>query len=231
MTSSFGSQDKVSAGTNVTRGTRGRDDDGAVDKGKGLITEESTRSSLHVGDARAGREDGDSATMEDGGDGDRKRKKLLSEAEAGSKGVKGGKRKSSKERNTPAATETALGLGESAVDDATQSLLTVPPQATRPPSPDGEKPPTIRASVAVADVDGSLRTDDSFVFVRPHPYQRCDDDGRPRTFVYKNRLFEVPLLPLHELDEDRQDPDKGLSKGTGWQVVKSKVVGQKVPAG
>jgi hypothetical protein len=98
------------------------------------------------------------------------------------------------------------------------------------PQPDEDKLPTIRA--AIADADGSPKLDDScFVLVRPHPYHRFDeeDDGNIRTFVYKGKAFEVPLLPLHELDEDRKKSKEVInaSKGAGWQVVKSKVVGHK----
>merc|ERR1711879_106537 len=113
----------------------------------------------------------------------------------------GRKRRASKERNSvPAASPSTQPLLSDALasDDPAQSLLSTPAKAraglegadaleglprAREPSPEGDELPTIRASVAVPDVDGSLKTDDSYVYLRPHPYQRCDDDGRPRTFV------------------------------------------------
>jgi hypothetical protein len=211
IASSFGSLEK--------EGTNGKPAGGSIAtevKGFATRSEESTRSSLHVADAKAAREASEpfaGQITEDSKDGG------PANSRKGSKGR--AKRKPSKERN---AESGSLASGNP--DDGPESLLSVPERSRgRAPSPDGDKPPTIRASVAVADVDGSLRMDDSFVLVRPHPYQQCDDDGRSRTFVYKGKLIEVPLLPLYELDEDWKESDK-VSKGTGWGIVKSKVVGQ-----
>lgn len=119
-----------------------------------------------------------------------------------------------------------------AIDPITAaSLLAVPPQrgeregtdlSGRAPSPVGSKPPSIRAAVApeMSEI-ATARGENGFVMVRPHPYQIVDDDedDKVRSFVWKNILFEVPLIPLYELDEDKKGPP--LAKDASWAVVKT----------
>lgn len=178
----------------------------------------------------------------------RKNSKQLSDRGSDGEG-KGGKKQKGKEDNK--LTEPLLQSDGQAAGGLMQSLLTVPaalgtpatigspklPQRegseALPAGCDSSRPASIRAPTALADVDsfGSARTDDSsFVLFRPHPYQKCDDDDvGVRTFVYRGRLLEVPLLPLAVLDEDRKGESDQASKGKGWQMVKSKVVGQMPP--
>mmetsp|Transcript_135041 Transcript_135041/g.248445 ORF Transcript_135041/g.248445 Transcript_135041/m.248445 type:complete len:466 (+) Transcript_135041:15-1412(+) len=98
---------------------------------------------------------------------------------------------------------------------------------------DSTEMPVVKAPVAVPDTDGIPKIDaNDFVMVRPHPYKRCDADEvdereRLRSFVFKGRLFEVPLLPLYKLDEDEKQSDRGANKGAAWTMAKSKVLGQK----
>jgi hypothetical protein len=79
----------------------------------------------------------------------------------------------------------------------------------------------------IAPVDESAQ-----VFLRMLPYQRMPydwaDDRLPRSFIHKGRLFEVPPLPLYELDPDVPKPPNN-KQHKGWQKVKSKVMGGGLP--
>lgn len=226
--------------------------DALGDKGRmNGVAEASTRSSLHQADGAA-RAAGLSMSPvpSDGKDIDQKpsrKSSKLSVSEGGSdaalklpKGVRKGRR-ASKDKLRPDGTESMNSLESfqpSAASDPLREATTITensgpassPSDAMPPDASAEMP-VMQAPLAVADTDGIPKVDTNrFVNVRPHPYKRCDPDEvdereRPRSFVFKGRLFEVPLLPLYELDEDRKDVERA-AKGTGWNVAKSKVLGQ-----
>lgn len=79
-------------------------------------------------------------------------------------------------------------------------------------------PSTVASS---RDISVELACGTSFIIWKPLPYDSTRDQGQ-RTFHYKGRVVEIPLLPLHELSKDDNSTQR-CRTGIGWQVLRSKV--------
>jgi len=97
----------------------------------------------------------------------------------------------------------------------------------------------VKASLALAEEndDGYPCVDTSmFVNFIPLPYapvlaDGADDDcERPRSFVFKGQLIDIPLLPINRREQGAAarfiSISHTASKGKGWAVVKSKMDGR-----
>lgn len=101
------------------------------------------------------------------------------------------------------------------------------------------EPKLVRAPVVESGSHGEPWIHESdFVMLRPLPYEPIPgdlgDNNRPRTFVYKGALIQVPLLALPDGENGStgtgsvkpgKKDDQQPRQNKGWKVVKSKVVG------
>lgn len=106
------------------------------------------------------------------------------------------------------------------------------------------EPKLVRAPVVESGSHGEPWIHESdFVMLRPLPYEPIPgdlgDNNRPRTFVYKGALIQVPLLALPDGEnggtgtgsvKPGKKEDQQLRQNKGWKVVKSKVVGGAIKA-
>mmetsp|Transcript_37683 Transcript_37683/g.87128 ORF Transcript_37683/g.87128 Transcript_37683/m.87128 type:complete len:373 (-) Transcript_37683:16-1134(-) len=99
---------------------------------------------------------------------------------------------------------------------------------------DPSQPRVVSAPLAIVDATGNSKpSEDDFVLMRPLPYDPVPWDGenhRQRSFLYKDSIFVVPMLPLHSPREGASKSgskakNEDVRQGKGWKVVKSKVVG------
>eukprot|EP00930_Biecheleria_cincta_P002539 TRINITY_DN103549_c0_g1_i1.p1 TRINITY_DN103549_c0_g1~~TRINITY_DN103549_c0_g1_i1.p1 ORF type:complete len:309 (-),score=44.56 TRINITY_DN103549_c0_g1_i1:107-1033(-) len=105
------------------------------------------------------------------------------------------------------------------------------------------EPKLVRAPIVESGSQGEPWIHESdFVMLRPLPYEPIPwdlgDNNRPRTFVYKGALIQIPLLALPDGENGSTGTgsvkpgkkDDQLRQNKGWKVVKSKVVGGGVKA-
>jgi len=116
--------------------------------------------------------------------------------------------------------------------DAAATVAAEGAEAPEPSVAEPHKPTTTEASPDIIRPGTPCSpvlpfNDSAQVFLRMLPYQRMpyewNDDRKPRSFIYKGQIFDVPPLPLYELDPDV--PKIGGKQHKGWQIAKSKVLG------
>lgn len=159
-------------------------------------------------------------------------------ASPGSRSRTGGFRKRSKERLSKlAGSNSQISLGQASHTDlgalGTKSWGVDSGIKTRQGSREltsGRKndPLLVWAPVAGGWNDGSVPLVDGvdMVRVRPLPYHPippdAGDDNRQRSFVYRDELFKIPMLPIHQLDPSASARKSKAQQGKGWALVKSK---------
>jgi len=119
-----------------------------------------------------------------------------------------------------AAASAGVSTLEDVDDEPNRGRMLLKP-ISRHRSPDGGTPQT--PCTPCVPVDDSVNIWLRALPQTRMPYEWEDDKTAQRSFLYQGKVFDVPLLPIFELDPDVLRGSVKMSHG--WQLVKSKVIG------